>query len=69
MNLDELTKLERVVRRYPEVKAVATTLRDVHSTNRHAWTAVAWVAGGQPRAGTLVRPGCIRAHPTLSARR
>jgi 2-dehydro-3-deoxygluconokinase len=27
------------------VKAVATTLREVHSTNRHTWGAVAWVNG------------------------
>jgi 2-dehydro-3-deoxygluconokinase len=37
--------IEQVVERYPGVKAVATTLREVHSTNRHAWTAVAWVSG------------------------
>jgi len=24
---------------------VATTLREVHSTNRHSWSAVAWVNG------------------------
>jgi 2-dehydro-3-deoxygluconokinase len=30
---------------HPHVKAVATTLREVHSTNRHTWSAVAWVAG------------------------
>jgi len=24
---------------------VATTLRDVHTTNRHSWSAVAWVNG------------------------
>jgi 2-dehydro-3-deoxygluconokinase len=34
-----------VVERYPGVKVVATTLRDVHSTNRHTWGAVAWIAG------------------------
>jgi 2-dehydro-3-deoxygluconokinase len=31
--------------RYPQVKVVATTLREVHSTNRHGWSAVAWVEG------------------------
>lgn len=30
---------------FPGVKAVATTLREVRSTNRHAWSAVAWVGG------------------------
>ncbi len=34
-----------VVERYPAVKVVATTLREVHSANRHTWGAVAWVAG------------------------
>jgi 2-dehydro-3-deoxygluconokinase len=37
--------IEQVVQRYPGVKAVTTTLREVRSTNRHAWTAVAWVSG------------------------
>jgi 2-dehydro-3-deoxygluconokinase len=37
--------IERVAERYPNVKVVATTLREVHSTNRHGWSAVAWVAG------------------------
>jgi 2-dehydro-3-deoxygluconokinase len=26
-------------------KVVATTLREVHSTNRHSWSAVAWING------------------------
>ncbi len=30
---------------YPQVKVVATTLREVHSTNRHGWAAVAWIDG------------------------
>ena len=37
--------IERVVEQFPGMKAVATTLREVHSTNRHAWGAVAWVGG------------------------
>jgi 2-dehydro-3-deoxygluconokinase len=37
--------IERVTERFPNMKAVATTLRDVHSTNRHAWGAVAWIDG------------------------
>jgi 2-dehydro-3-deoxygluconokinase len=40
-----LPMLERVVERYPQMKVVATTLRDVHSTNRHSWGAVAWITG------------------------
>jgi 2-dehydro-3-deoxygluconokinase len=45
--------MERVIDRFPDMKAVATTLREVHSTSRHAWGAVAWV-GGQ----TYVSPTC-----------
>ena len=30
---------------FPQVKVVATTLREVHSTNRHGWGAVAWIDG------------------------
>lgn len=34
-----------VAKKHPHIKAVATTLREVHSTNRHSWGAVAWVNG------------------------
>jgi 2-dehydro-3-deoxygluconokinase len=37
--------IDRVVAKHPQVKAVATTLREVHSTCRHSWSAVAWVDG------------------------
>jgi len=37
--------IDAVTSRYPQVKVVATTLREVHSTNRHGWSAVAWVEG------------------------
>lgn len=37
--------IERLVSKHPNVKAVAITLRDVHSVNRHRWSAVAWVLG------------------------
>ena len=37
--------IERVVATYPQVKGVATTLREVHSTNHHSWGAVAWLNG------------------------
>jgi 2-dehydro-3-deoxygluconokinase len=37
--------IDRVVSRHPQVKIVATTLREVHSTNRHNWGAVAWING------------------------
>jgi 2-dehydro-3-deoxygluconokinase len=34
-----------VTRKHPHIKIVATTLREVHSTNRHSWGAVAWIEG------------------------
>lgn len=37
--------IDKVVARHPQVKVVATTLREVHATNRHSWGAVAWVNG------------------------
>ncbi len=37
--------IEKVIERYPQIKAVATTLREVHSANHHTWGAVAWVDG------------------------
>ena len=37
--------IERVVEKFPNVKVVATTLREVHSTNRHDWAAVLWMEG------------------------
>ncbi len=37
--------IDRVVGKHPQVKIVATTLREVHSTNRHSWGAVAWING------------------------
>ena len=37
--------INQAVKKFPNVKAVATTLREVHSTNRHTWSAVAWVNG------------------------
>jgi 2-dehydro-3-deoxygluconokinase len=45
--------IDRVVARHPQIKVVATTLREVHSTNRHSWGAVAWVDGK-----TLLSPTC-----------
>jgi 2-dehydro-3-deoxygluconokinase len=37
--------MDKVTRKLPHVKVVATTLREVHSTNRHSWSAVAWIDG------------------------
>jgi 2-dehydro-3-deoxygluconokinase len=37
--------IEAVVKEFPNIKMVATTLREVHSTNRHDWAAVLWLNG------------------------
>jgi 2-dehydro-3-deoxygluconokinase len=37
--------IENVLKKHPQIKVVATTLREVHSTNRHSWGAVAWIDG------------------------
>ena len=38
--------IDQVVEKHPQIQIVATTLREVYSTTRHCWGAVAW-AGGQ----------------------
>jgi len=45
--------IDRVVKQHPQIKIVATTLREVHSTSRHQWGAVAWINGE-----TRVSPTC-----------
>jgi 2-dehydro-3-deoxygluconokinase len=37
--------IHNVLEKYPHVKVVATTLREVRSSNRHSWSAVAWIDG------------------------
>jgi 2-dehydro-3-deoxygluconokinase len=37
--------IDKVVGKFPQVKVVATTLREVHATNHHSWGAVAWIDG------------------------
>jgi len=44
--------IENVRRDFPNVKAVATTLREVHSTNRHSWSAVLALDGKTYQAPT-----------------
>ncbi len=44
--------IDKVVGKHPRVKVVATTLREVHSTNRHSWGAVAWMSGKTYQAPT-----------------
>jgi len=43
----------RVRQVYPNIHVVATTLREVHSSNRHTWGAVAWIDGE-----TYLSPTC-----------
>jgi 2-dehydro-3-deoxygluconokinase len=43
----------KVTKKHPQIKIVATTLREVHSTNRHSWGAVAWIDGK-----TYMAPTC-----------
>jgi 2-dehydro-3-deoxygluconokinase len=45
--------IDDVVEKYPRVKIVATTLREVHATNHHGWGAVAWIDGK-----TVLSPTC-----------
>ncbi len=45
--------VDETVKTYPQLKIVATSLREVHSANRHTWSATAWI-GGQ----TYTAPKC-----------
>jgi 2-dehydro-3-deoxygluconokinase len=45
--------MDSVRKKHPQVKIVATTLREVHSTNRHSWSAVAWINGVTHQAPTI----------------
>jgi len=45
--------IDKVTRKHPQIKIIATTLREVHSTNRHSWGAVAWINGK-----TFMAPTC-----------
>ena len=44
--------IDKAIKKYPKVKVVATTLREVHSSNRHSWSAVAWIDGKTHVAST-----------------
>jgi len=48
-----LAMIERVAERYPNVRVVATTLRDVATASRHRWSALVWGAGEFHRTATL----------------
>jgi len=45
--------IEEVIKKYPNIKCVATTLREVHNTNSHTWSAVCWINGK-----TYIAPQC-----------
>ena len=45
--------IDHVVKLFPRVKVVATTLREVRSSNEHHWSAVAWIDGRIHVAPTL----------------
>ena len=47
-----LGMIEDVRAKFPSVKVVATTLREVHSTQHHTWSAVAWIDDRSVRAPT-----------------
>ena len=40
-----VSMMDAVVKRFPRIKIVATTLREVQSACRHRWGAVAWIGG------------------------
>lgn len=44
--------IDKVTDKHPNVKIVATTLREVHATNHHSWSAVAWIDGKTYQAPT-----------------
>ncbi|HEY2413091.1 MAG TPA: PfkB family carbohydrate kinase [Pirellulaceae bacterium] len=44
--------MDQVAKELPSIKVVATTLREVHATNRHDWSAVAWIGGKTIQAPT-----------------
>lgn len=45
--------IEQVKEAFPNVRAIATTLREVQSTNRHRWGAVLWLEGEKYTTPTL----------------
>ena len=45
--------IQQVVKKFPNIKMVGTTLREVYSSNRHGWGAVLWLDGQR-----IVSPAC-----------
>ena len=50
-NFDEL--MGHVSQKYPNIKVVATTIREIHSANHHTFSAIAWINGK-----TFTSPSC-----------
>jgi len=48
-----LGMIDQVLKKHPQVKVVATTLREVRSSNRHGWSVVAWINGKTYSAPTI----------------
>jgi 2-dehydro-3-deoxygluconokinase len=46
--------IDRVVDQFPGIKLVATTLREVHSSNRHDWAAVLWLGDRDQGAASSI---------------
>jgi 2-dehydro-3-deoxygluconokinase len=44
-NALEAPDIAQAVKTYPQLKIVASSLRQVHSANRHTWSATAWIEG------------------------
>jgi 2-dehydro-3-deoxygluconokinase len=47
-----VANIDEALKTYPQIRIVATTLRQVHSANRHSWSAQAWINGQTYRAPT-----------------
>jgi len=47
-----LAMMDAVAKQLPNIKIVATTLREVHLTNKHDWSAVCWIEGKTYNAPT-----------------
>ncbi|MCA9240818.1 MAG: sugar kinase [Planctomycetales bacterium] len=45
--------IEQVTSEFPNIKMIATTLREVHSTSRHSWSAVLWLDGQKYTCPTM----------------
>lgn len=52
--------MDDVAKQLPNIKIVATTLREVHNTNHHDWSAVCWIEGKTYNAPTCELTVCDR---------